>query len=86
MVYGIAAVEVLAIPAICPVNVLNDRAAGNVGEIPKVYAVYPPVAVTGVTGVIVTPLMKVLDVRTSVVVNAGGVTVSANVLLLVCNA
>ena len=39
IVYGIATVEVVATPVICPVNVLNDRAAGSVGEIPNVYAV-----------------------------------------------
>ena len=49
----------------------------------NVYGVYPPTTVTGLIEVIVTPLIKVLDVTTNVAVNAGGVTTSENVLLLV---
>ena len=47
---------------------------------------YPPVALTGVNDVAVTPFIKVTFSLSTLVVNIGGTIVNEKFLLLVCSA
>ena len=67
-------VEVVALPDNWPVEVLNNNPAGTAGVIPNTYGGYPLAAVTGVTGVMITPFINVLVATTDVIANISGDT------------